>query len=212
MTITADPMPIFPTCPAFGFTVQPDILVKIISRESGFERRDRKWQLARRTYVSVPIGPRLQADIEQMYYFWLALGGTANTFRFKDFVDYKSCILDATPSALDQSLAVLAGPTYQLQKTYTFGAFSMVRPITRPIGSTILLANTLGAVSNPSTWTLDEATGIVTPGGGFVGTPGAWGGEFHVPCRWQAPPQIETSDYEIQQLSQAATFIEDRRG
>ena len=35
-------------------------------------------------------------------------------------------------------------------------------------------------------YTLHEATGIVTPGGGFTGTPGFWGGEFDVWVRFAA--------------------------
>lgn len=214
MTIVADPMPVFPTCPTFGFTVQPDILVKIISREGGGERRDRKWQQALRSYTAVPIGPRPQADIEAVLGFWLAIGGMANIFRFKDWSDFKSCPLGAQPSAFDQQLGIIAGSPalYQLQKTYSAGVYSQVRPITRPRGSTILIANTLSEIQAADRWSLDESTGILTPGGGFVGTPGAWGGEFDVPVRFSAPPQIELTNFEIQQLNQAATFIEDRAG
>jgi uncharacterized protein (TIGR02217 family) len=213
--ITADPMPVFPTCPTFGFTVTPSILVKVISRESGNERLDRKWALPLRQFTAVPIGPRPQADLEALQNFWLAIGGISTYFRFTDWTDYQSCPLDSVPSALDQLLGADVGSPpvgFQLEKTYTAGTLSMIRPITRPIGSTVMIANESGQVQDPSTWTLDESTGIFVPNGGFVGTPGSWGGQFHVPLRFKDEPQFEITDHLIQGLNQAATFVESRLG
>lgn len=185
-TILPDPTPRFPICPAYGFSVDPYILVKIITREGGFELVDRKWAQARRQYDGTPMGDRVQEDIEEILYFWLAVGGTSGAFRFKDFTDFKSCRLAETLTAIDQPL-VLTGDSpasYQLTKHYTYGALTHARPIRRPVGETVVIANEVGAVQTD--WTLDEATGIVTPGGAFVGTPTAAGFEFEVYCRFNS--------------------------
>src|ERR1041384_2339829 len=103
-TITPDATPHFPICPAYGFRADPFILVKIITREGGYELVDRKWSQARRQYDGTPLGDRAQADIESILYFWLAVGGMAGRFRFTDYTDYKSSRLDDEISEIDQPL------------------------------------------------------------------------------------------------------------
>lgn len=198
--ITADSAVTFPLCPTYGFTVDPMILVKIIALESGFERTVRKWRQAKRTYSGVPTGARPQADIESILYFFLAVGATEGTFRFKDWTDYKTCRLGLTPSAIDQPI-VSNGESpalYRLSKAYSVGSFTHLRTIYRPIGATVLVANESGVTQSAADWTLDEATGYIVPGIGFVGTPTFWGGEFDVLCRFDGAFQVEMSNFEIQ--------------
>ena len=210
MTVTADTTPRFPICPAYGFTVDPFLLVKIIAREGGYETVDRKWSHFRRTFEGVPLGDRAQEDVEGILYFWLAVGGMSGAFRFKDYTDFKSTTLGDAISATDQPLVALgtSPETYQLTKVYTHGALSYSRPITRPVGATVAIANEVGAVQTD--WTLDEATGIVTPGGGFVGTPTAAGFEFDVLCRFAANFTPQIVQLEIQNAS--VSLIEKREG
>jgi uncharacterized protein (TIGR02217 family) len=211
---TADPMPRFPQCPTFGFRTSPDYLVKIIARESGFERRDLKWSQAIRTYTAVPVGPRPQADMEAVQAFYLAISGFFTIFRFKDWTDYQSCSIDATPAPDDQLLSIPAGSpsVYQLAKTYTAGALVLVRAITRPVGSSVMIANEAGEQQDASTWSLDESTGLVTPLSSFNGTPGSWGGSFEVPVRFDSVPEIEVVDFQIQHYYQPVVLKEDRAG
>lgn len=207
-TITADTTPTFPICPAYGFTVDPFFLVKIITREGGFELVDRKWSQARREFNGVPLGDRVQEDIEQILYFWLAMGGMTTSFRFKDFTDFKSCKIGSTIAATDQPLVSLGSSQYQITKRYTVGSITHTRNIYRPIGSTLLVANEVGAVQ--SSWTLNEATGVITKGGGFSGTPTAAGFEFDVLCRFNGNFAPQISNLEIQ--SADVSLIEKREG
>lgn len=200
MTVIADTLETFPQCPTYGFSVDPFILVKIIAREGGFERTDRKWAHPLRKFTGVPIGNKPQADIEQILYFWLAVGGTAGEFRFKDYTDYKSCLLDDQIASTDQPLVEIdeSPGGYQMVKQYTYGALTYERTIYRPIGSTVLVANELGVAQDSSTWSVDEATGIVQTLEGFSGVPTTWGGEFEVLCRFDGPFIPEVSDKDIQ--------------
>lgn len=201
--ITPDPAAVFPACPTFGFVAEPGILVKIVQREGGYERRQRVWAQSLTKYTSVPSGDQAQAEIEEIYGFWMAVGGMANAFRFKDWIDYKSCGLDFDPAATDQPLAPSGdSPSgYRLVKEYAFGPYTQVRYIQRPVGSTVLIANEVGAVQDGSKWTLDEATGVMIPNGGFSGTPTSWGGEFDVWVRFDAQLNPSITNYKIQNVT-----------
>jgi len=199
--ITPDTTETFPICPTYGFSVDPMFLVKIVEREGGRENVDRKWAHPLRHYTGVPIGDKPQADIERILHFWLCVGGTTESFRFKDWTDYKSCLLDDVVAATDQPLVYEADVSpagYTLVKQYVYGSRIYERTIRRPVGSTIVVANELGVAQDPSTWTLDEATGILQPNGGFSGTPTTWGGEFDVLCRFDGPFVPEISNKKIQ--------------
>ena len=199
MTIVADTLETFPECPSFGFTVEPRYLVKAIEREGGYERVDRRWARPLSFYTAVPMGDRPEEEIQNLLYFWHAVGGTSGVFRFKDWADYLSCRVGVTPGVTDQPLELISGANYQLVKRYVYGSLTQTRDITRPIGSTIAIANTLGATQTD--WSLDEATGILTAGGGFVGTPGTWGGEFDVYARFTSNLAISLTDHKIQNAS-----------
>lgn len=197
-TITPDTTPRFPTCPSYGFRADPFFLVKIIAREGGFELVDRKWSQARRTFDGVPMGDRVQEDIEDILYFWLAVGGMSGEFRFKDWTDYKSSRVGDSILATDQPLLELdtSPVTYQLVKQYTVGALTHTRHIKRPVGESLLVANEVGAEQDD--WTLDEATGILTPGPTFAGTATAAGFHFEVLCRFNDSFAPQITNHEIQ--------------
>jgi len=195
--------PVFPECPTYGFTVEPRYLVKVVSREGGFERRDRKWQYPLHNYTAVPMGERADEDAFNVVNFWHAIGGMSTLFRFKDYSDYRSAIHRVAITALDQPFTVISGSPggYQLLKAYTYGSFTQYRYITKPIGSTILVANQSGVVQATSTYTVEEATGLVVPNGGFSGTPTSWGGEFYVPVRFASELQVELTNFRVQRIS-----------
>lgn len=210
MTIQVDDTPVFPACPTYGFTVDPSILVKIVMREGGFERLDRKWDQALRKYDGVPTGEKPQADIEDILHFFLAIGGMSTYFRFKDWTDYKSCLLDEEISALDQPFVLEVGSPggYRLTKEYAVGTYTHLRPIRRPIADTIVVANESGVAQSSANWILQESTGLLQPLPGFAGTPASWGGEFDVLVRFSAPFIPEISNFKIQRAS--VSLIEKR--
>jgi uncharacterized protein (TIGR02217 family) len=194
---------LFPECPGYGFNVQPQYLVKIVCREDGFERIDRRWARSLSVFTVVPVGDRDEAEIQSILYFWHAMGGRATPFLIKDWTDYKSCPTQDDVAATDQLVAAVtlsdASTAYQLVKTYRVGALAQPREITQPKGDTIVVANSLGAVQTD--FTLDEATGLLKPGVSFTGTPKSWGGEFYVPVRFNSELDTQIVDKQIQSVT-----------
>lgn len=202
-TIHADLAEVFPTCPTFGFISEPQRLVKITSREGGYERRDVKWKRSLRAYTSVPMGSQAEDEILDILDFWEAMDGMGQGFRFKDWIDYKSCRRSDTPTAHDQPLQATGDSPagYRLIKNYPTksGRTIAQREIARPIGSTIMIANEVGITQ--TAWTLDESTGILTTNGGFSGVPTSWGGEFDVWCRFDAQFNPAASNFKIMDVT-----------
>jgi uncharacterized protein (TIGR02217 family) len=194
--------PPFPGCPSFGYTVNPKYSTTISSLPSGKEFRNRNW--ARPLIeIEVTVGPRVQDEIEDLLEFWHAVGGQELGFRFKDESDYKSCRLSNDPLPTDQPFSIVAGSPggYQLIKRYTAGIRTQLRYISKPVNGTIRVANELGAEQPSSRWSIDYTNGLLTPNGGFVGTPSAWGGEFDVPVRFNSEFPVQLMDHEIQSVT-----------
>lgn len=193
--------PGFPACPSFGFTARPMYSNRIVRVESGRERRNRVW--ARPLLMFECSVTDVEEDIYALLEFWHAVGGTLFGFRFNDPSDNLSCALGGDPAPLDQPLVAIDGSpaTWQLVKRYTRGALSQDRDIVKPIAATIRVANELGVEQPGTAWTLDDTTGVITPNGGFSGTPATWGGEFDVPVRFDSEFPIEIIQRRVQSVS-----------
>jgi uncharacterized protein (TIGR02217 family) len=204
--ITADTSPIFPACPTFGFSSEPEYLNVATEREGGYERVTNRWDRPLHKYNGVPMGDQPEANIQELLWFWHAMRGTYRTFRFKDWLDYKNCATHETPAYANAQPIVSESAQYRLYKQYKYGGSGGIdlitqdRRITRPKGSTIKIYNELGAEQVSSKWTLDEATGVITAGGTFTGTPSWWTGEFYVPCRFDGTFPAEISNHKIQSV------------
>lgn len=175
----------FPAAPSFGFISSPRYEVSVTRLAGGQEQRNRNWSRPLYRFTAT-IGPRDSAVIQELLEFWHAMGGKEYGFRFKDWADYKSCRVAVDLSPLDAPLVLVAGsPTeYQLTKRYTFGSRSQDRDITKPVASTVRVANESGVEQAAARWTLDSTNGRLRPLGTFVGTPTTWGGEFDTAARF----------------------------
>lgn len=187
----------FPTCPGYGFAAQPQYLVNINPRQGGFERIDRRWTRPLSTYTALSIGERDEAEIQAILNFWHAMHGRATIFLLKDWADFKSCKVNETATATDQPLVFNVDlGAYQMYKEYTVGSLTQERPITQPVGSTILVHG--GDNADHTDFTVDENTGLITPDSGWI--PVAWGGEFNVPVRFDSELSISVAEKQIQSV------------
>lgn len=194
--------PPFPECISYGSVSTPKYSVAKTATRGGQESRVALWAYPLYVYQII-FGPRSEEAIQEILEFFHAVGGEYVGFRFKDWADYLSCWVGQTPTALDQPLVVSGSSPggYQITKRYTKGARTQDRLIVKPIASTIKVANQLGVEQAPGTWSLDSTTGLLLPLGGFSGTPTTWGGEFHVPVRFEGDFPVELTNRRIESVS-----------
>ena len=186
----------FPDNISRGARGGPERRTQIVELASGDEERNASWANSRRRY-DISYGIRRADDLDAVVAFFEARNGRLHGFRFKDWGDHKSCKPSEVPSATNQLIGTGDGSqtTFQLVKRYASGSQTWVRAITKPVSGTISIS--LGGISQPSGWTVDPATGVVS----FATPPAAGvtvraGFEFDVPVRFDSDTLDVTLDIE----------------
>lgn len=151
---------LFPIGISIGSSAGPEFSTEVTEVASGFEQRNRNWAGARRRFNVAP-GVRTIADHEALLAFFHARAGRARGFRFRDWSDWKSCSVRASPSPTDQLLGTGDGAQqfFQLVKTYGSGPAAHVRRITRPVAGSVRVA--LGGIEQAGGFTVAHDTGLV---------------------------------------------------
>lgn len=167
----------------YGVSGGPEFLTEVIENAAGLEpvraqlraRPRRRFQLGNRRVDS--------AFHDYMLGFFLHKRGRRYGFLLRDWQDYR---------AAQQPLEADGEPELQLVKTYGGAVDPLVRQITRPVVSTVVIEQFTGGnwvTLTPTTnYTLDSTTGLIT----WVTTPPdspdllRWSGEFNVPVRFDA--------------------------
>lgn len=178
----------FPVAVSFRSTGGPERRTEVIELASGYEERNTPWQHARRRY-DAGLGVRSLADIESVLAFYEARMGRLHGFRWKDFIDFRSCGAVDTISAFDQTLGDGDGAksVFQLSKTYETGSYAYQRRITKPVENSLQIAVAGVPVIEGTDYSVDYDLGAVTfvagsiPGVGQAVTAGF---EFDVPVRF----------------------------
>ena len=186
----------FPDNISRGAQGGPERRTQIVELASGGEERNASWVNSRRRY-DVAYGIRRADDLAAVVAFFEARNGRLHGFRFKDWGDHNSCLPSGTPESTDQAISTGNGATTacQLVKRYASGAQSWTCAIAKPVAGTVRIA--LGGVEQPSGWSVDPTTGVVTfstaPGSGVAITAGF---EFDVPVRFDTDALDVTPDVE----------------
>jgi len=179
--------PRFPENIALGSSGGPEYSTSIVEVNSGKEYRKQRWSFPRHRY-NVGAGANTSEKIDTVRAFHHAMRGRFHGFRFKDFNDWSSAAnMAAAITDTDQNLGDgdNSETDFQLVKKYTQGSLTLTRNITKPVSGTVVVS--LNDVSQPSGWTVDTTTGIIT----FSSPPGAGvtvkaGFEFDVPVRFDS--------------------------
>jgi len=160
-------------CVAYGSQFGQEFKTRIIKLKSGFERRNVDWSmpLGRYSVLYQALNPE---DHDLVYSAHMASMGSAIPFRFKDWRDY---------TATSEVIGTGTGSPQELQliKTYTFGAISLERVISKPVEDAV----TLYADGVEIGVSVDTETGIVSFMAG-AGEEITWSGEFDVPVRFDS--------------------------
>ncbi len=178
---------IFPIHISWGSAGGPDWPADIVELGSGFEERNTNWSAPLR-YYDAKYGVRSHDELYEILSLYHVAMGRLRGFRLLDWTDYRSGPPQSEPSALDQALGTGDGTTaaFNLVKTYSVGPHSFIRRIAKPFG-TILVAVDGATQTLNDQYVVDMQTGVVTFTEGNVPAEGAeitWGGQFHVPVRF----------------------------
>jgi uncharacterized protein (TIGR02217 family) len=123
-------------------------------------------------------------EFKELRAFFLVVGGDADGFLFKDWADF-------TCSASESSTTFVSAGVYQLNKVYTIGARTFVRPIYKPkAGASIFRTRSSVTTDITGSSTLNTTTGRVTVTGHASGDVYTWSGEFYVPVAFKNPDAI----------------------
>jgi uncharacterized protein (TIGR02217 family) len=147
---------------ALGASGGPERRVDIVTLGSGAEARNTPWAHGRRRY-DIGGAVRTLDQMHELIAFFEARRGKLHGFRFRDPFDFKSCAPSATPTANDQILGMGDGErvTFSLLKSYGAGETAYLRPISKPVAGSALVAID-GAALAPGAFTVASESGIVT--------------------------------------------------
>ena len=174
----------FPAAISFGSSGGVERRTDIVELVSGYEERNSPWAHSRRRY-DAGLGVRSLDDLAAVLAFFEARHGRLFGFRWKDWLDHKSCSPSATPAATDQAMVAGSSPTeWSLAKAYRDGGGSYVRPIAKPAPGSVRVAVD-GVELAPAAFAVNSITGTVTlPSSPPAGAALTAGFEFDVPARF----------------------------
>lgn len=184
----------FPANLSFGSVGGPERRTEVVTLANGFEERNTPWAHSRRRY-DAGLGMRSLDDIEALIAFFEARQGQLYGFRWKDWSDFKTSKSSKTVNFEDQNIGFGDGETnvFQLNKSYSSGAATYVRPVTKPVLGTLKIGTQGVELQESIEWNVDTTTGLVTfstpPEEGVLISAGF---EFDVPVRFDAD-RIATS-------------------
>lgn len=154
--------PRFPDEIAFGSVGGPGFNTTVVVVDSGHESRNQNWTYPKCVY-DVAHGAKTQAQMSELVSFFRTVGkGRANSFRFKDYLDFSASVAEgfAGSGGIGSGL-----PTYQMYKIYAALLNTDIRPISKPVSNTITVYRNGVAVSygvGASQISIDYTTGIVS--------------------------------------------------
>lgn len=160
----------------YGIQGGPGYATRLVRTISGKERRDQLRAQALHVY-EVSHAAKLPAAWKPLRAFFHIAAGRENSFRFKDWTDYRA---QDGGQGLFASLgySTSAGAAYQMYKRYTSGSDTRDRRIQKPRdNSTVTVTGDTSFVLGA----IDYTTGIVYASSG---APLEWVGDFDVPCRF----------------------------
>ena len=194
----------FPECISYGSVGGPRYFTRLHSSGSGYEYRNAVWNSPLHAYDAA-YGVKTQDHLEDLIQFFNSMQGRANTFRWKDWLDYKSCDPYQNINSADQLIGIGDGvnDTFQLVKNYTAtdgtNTITTTRTINKPTDTVQVEVG--GVLQTPVTnYTIDLTTGVIVfePGSIPADTLEVRAGfEYDVPARFDLDMldiQLDSSD------------------
>jgi uncharacterized protein (TIGR02217 family) len=179
---------LFPLDIALGSAGGPERRTEIVALGSGREERNARWAHSRRRY-DAGYGIKTFEALSEVVAFFEERRGRLHGFRWRDRLDHSSAAPGQAVAPTDQALGVGDGETaaFQLKKTYGGVHAPYVRPIAKPVPSSVRVAIAGVEAEEGTDFTVDTAAGVVTFLPGHVPEVGAAvtaGFTFDVPVRF----------------------------
>lgn len=190
----------FPTDISYRSAGGPGHYTDIIRMDSGAEEAVSRWSSPIRKF-NAAYGVKSFTDLAALRDFYIARLGCGNGFRFRDFLDCSSSSNGLATelggaAVVDDDVEIGTGDgtetAFQLKKFYVSGSQTRTRNITKPVSGTTVIA--VNGISQPSGWSVDTTTGIVTFSVAPTNAhPITAGFEFDVPVRFGKEVDTELS-------------------
>lgn len=180
----------FPPVVEQGASGGPEFSTSIVVSSGGHEQRQANWSVARRRW-NIGTGLRTRANFEVAVAFFIARQGRLRGFRFKDWSDY--AVSRQTIGTTDGATA-----TFQIIKTYTSGAVSVARDITRPVSGTVSVwvnSASIALGAGAGEFQVNTSTGIITLGSTLAATTGQ---AVEAACEFDVPVRFDTDELPLQ--------------
>lgn len=151
--------PRFPDDIAHGATIRPQYDTDIVVTFSGHEKRYANWEDAR-LYFDVSLNKVPEAKLQSLNAFFRLTRGSAHSFRFKDWLDYKTTI---TTGIAKGNSGTASDYTFDLYKRYESSAGIYDREIKKPIDNiSFKFYDGNGTLVNSADYSIDTTVGQVT--------------------------------------------------
>ena len=211
--------PRFPEDISYGSSGGPVFNTTIRIVDSGFEYSNINWDNAKRKY-NVATGVRTEENLYDLIQFFHLTRGKGHYYRYKDWMDYKSCAVNDAFAIDDQEFGLIEGvdginSTFQLVKKYTLAGTTIVNNylIRKPVISTLLVEVDGSAQTVGVDYTIVDAdNGVITFQPGSIPANGLvlkWGGEFDIPSRFATDELNVTMEF-YEHLSTSVPIVEVR--
>lgn len=159
-----------PCIPGYPCVSSPRWSTEIVITDSGAEQVNRNWANPLHRFT-LPEAVRNMATFNAIRDHWLVMGGPAQTWPWRDPLDFASVGLqmpNTAPTITGEDQIIGTGDgvqtQFQITKTYTRGVQSYSRLIHLPIISTvaIIVRNAFGALVSTPAFTISRPGGIIT--------------------------------------------------
>lgn len=155
--------------PGYPCVSSPRTKTTIQVNSGGGERTNQEWEHPLMKFV-LPEGVRDWSVVQNLGKMWRITAGPANSFAWRDPLDFSSGDLDVpnpetdpVPTMTDQFVGFGTGFTdsFQLVKTYSYGSELYDRPIYLPVVDTVVVANN-GILVPDTDYTVSRPGGVIT--------------------------------------------------
>ncbi|MBT8169872.1 DUF2460 domain-containing protein [Falsiruegeria litorea] len=133
---------------------------EVVTLASGHEETNQRWTHARRSW-NAGLALRSAADLSRVVEIFEEVRGRANSFRFRDWLDWRSGLAGQPITPTDQPLGTGDGSNQDFQIVKRYG---VVNPYMRPIALPHLagLRIAINGVEVTTGWSLASVGGLVT--------------------------------------------------